>query len=157
MCLYFRGIGAGSVFIQSQWYQQVKKASEKYQKASPIPSTGSDPESRTIEAIRTKLRTGRKLSTAELDFLREHSPELYAKAVKVAQERDTYEKSLRQSQSKEEVDEKQSRKMAQLASTLKQRDPEEAQMIVSAIQDVNQKYKGSDEYAKLKDKKEEKA
>lgn len=155
--MYFRGISSGVGSIQSLWFQQVKKASAKYQKASPLPSTGQDPESRTVEAIRTKLRTGKKLSPAELDFLREHAPDLYAKAVRVAQDRDAYEQSLRQSRTKEEVTQKQNRKMAQMASLLKNCDPEEAEMFVNAIQDVNRKYKHSDEYEKLKDEDEKEA
>jgi len=149
--LYFRGISSGAGSIQSLWYQQVKKASAKHQKASPLPSTGQDLESRAVEAIRTKLRAGKKLSPAELDFLREHAPELYSKAVRVAQERDTYEQSLRRSRTKEEVTVKQNRKMAQVATYIKSCDPEEAEMLVNAIQDANRNYKRSDEYAKLRD------
>ena len=43
-----------------------------------------DPDSASVEAIRAKLKVGKKLSPAELKYLREHDPELYAKAVRVA-------------------------------------------------------------------------
>jgi hypothetical protein len=149
MGLYFRGIGSG--YIQSLWFQQVKKASEKYQKASPLPNVERDPEARTVEAIRTKLLAGKKLSSVELDYLREHAPELYEKAIRVAQDRDAYETSLRQSKSQEEVDRKQNQKMIQMVNAMKHCDPEEAQMLMNAIQDANRKYKHSDEYSKLMD------
>ena len=150
--VYFRGIppGGGSA-IRSQWAQEVKKAMAKYQKASPLVQTGVDPEARTIEAIRTKLRTGKKLAAAELDFLREHAPELYKKAVRVAQERDAYEASLRASKSTAEVDAKQNRMLTRVASIVKSLDPEEAEMLVNAVQDVNRSFRRSDEYKKLKD------
>jgi hypothetical protein len=132
----------------------VKKATAKFQKASPLPQIGQDPEARTVEAIRSKLKAGKKLSPAELDFLREHSPELYAKAVRVAQERDAYEASLRASKSKAEVEAKQNRMLARVAGMMKHCDPEEREMLVNAVQDVNRSFRCSDEYKKLKDDEE---
>ena len=150
--MYFRGIppGGGSA-IRNQWYNEVKKAAAKYQKPSPLPVMAQDPESRTVEAIRTKLKSGKKLAPAELDFLREHSPELYAKAVRVAQERDAYEASLRASRSKAEAEAKQNRMLGRVVELVKRCDPEEAEMLVSAFHDVNRSYRRSDEYKKLED------
>ena len=150
--LYFRGIppGGGS-FIRNQWTREVKKASEKHQKASPLPVAAQDPEARTVEAIRTKLKAGKKLAPAELDFLREHAPELYAKAVRVAQERDAYESSLRASKSVAEAELKQNRMLARVAGIAKHCDPEEAEMLVNAVRETNRSYRRSDEYRKLED------
>ena len=150
--MYFRGIppGGGSA-IRAQWFNEVKKAAANHPKASPLPAMAQDPEARTVEAIRTKLRAGKKLAPAELDFLREHAPELYSKAVRVAGERDAYEASLRASRSTAEAEAKKNRMMARLAALTKRCDPEEAQMLVSAIHDVNRSYRRSDEYKKLED------
>jgi len=149
--VYFRGIGPGASMIQAQWMQHVKKASQKYQKPSPLPKVESDPASGVVEALRTKLRAGKKLSQAEMDFLKEHAPELYAKAVRVARQREDYERSLRQSQSKREADQKQKQQAILTAEQLKHCDPEEAEMLVNAIRDAERKYKNSDEYSRLKD------
>jgi hypothetical protein len=153
MAVYFKGISPGLGAIQAQWYQQVKKASQKYQKTSPVPGVERDPVSSAVELIRMKLRAGQKLSPAELDLLRERAPDLYAKAVRVAQQRDTYEKSLRQSQSKKEADQKQNQQMALAASSLKSCDPEEAEMLMNALQDASRKYRNSEKYSKLEDEK----
>ena len=149
--LYFRGIPPGGGTIQSLWAHEVKKAAAKYRKVSPLPAVGQDPEARTIEAIRSKLKSGKKLSPAELDFLRKRAPELYAKAVRVAQERDAYEASLRASRSKAEAEGKQNRMLARVANLIKHCDPEEAEMLVNAVKEVNLDYKRSDEYARLKE------
>jgi hypothetical protein len=150
--MYFRGIGPGASAIQAQWLQQVKKASQKYRKVSPVPTVEQNPEFAAVEVLRMKLRAGKRLSPSELDFLRECAPDLYAKAIRVAQQRDAYEKSLRQSQSKAEADQKQNQQAALLAGTLKNCDPEEAEMLMSAIHDASRRYRNSDAYEKLEDK-----
>ena len=69
----------------------------------------------------------------------------------MAQERDAYEASLRASKSTAEVDAKQNRMLTRVASIVKSLDPEEAEMLVNAVQDVNRSFRRSDEYKKLKD------
>ena len=59
--------------------------------------------SQRLSSIGSKLKSGQKLSASELQFLQKHSPELFEKAVKVAKEREQYEKKLKRCRSKEEV------------------------------------------------------
>ena len=57
----------------------------------------------SLDSITQKIEAGKKLSPAELDYIREKYPDLYRKAVKLAAEREAYEKALRNCKSKEEV------------------------------------------------------
>jgi len=148
--VYFRGIPPGGVGIRSLWHNEVEKA-VKRQKASPPPAVAQEQEARAVEAIRIKLRAGKKLSPAEFDFLRERAPELYSKAVRVARERDAYEKSLRRSKSKAEAKVIENQMLARLAHLNRHSDPEEAEMLLSAVQDANREHKRSREYALLGD------
>ena len=88
-----------------------------------------------------------------MDFLREHAPELYIKAVRVAMERDEYERALRRAKTREEVERLQHLQMANLTDRLRHLDPEEGEMLVNAIADVNREYQNSDEYKEIMRKK----
>lgn len=67
--------------------------------------------------IRTKLMSGKKLSSKEMDYLRENDPELYKKAKAIEMEREAYERELKQCKTKEEV---QKVKMAHATAALAQ-------------------------------------
>lgn len=60
--------------------------------------------SRQLSSIDTKLRLGSSLTPAELDYLREHAPLLYDKAVHAEREREEYRRALKACRSKEEVE-----------------------------------------------------
>lgn len=57
----------------------------------------------SLGAITARLESGKKLSAAEMDYLRQNRPELYMKAKKLAYEREAYERRLRNCKTKEEV------------------------------------------------------
>ena len=67
--------------------------------------------------IRTKLMSGKKLSSKEMDYLRENDPELYKKAKAIEMEREAYERELKRCKTKEEV---QKVKMAHATAALAQ-------------------------------------
>jgi len=75
-----------------------------------------------MSSIETALRTGRRLSQAEFDFLKEHAPELYTKAREIERERDAYRRELENARSKEEVSRIHMRRAMQFAT--------EAQMVM---------------------------
>lgn len=155
--MYFKGIPNGNGFLHSLWPQQVKKAAAKYAKkddpVSALKPPEQDPTARRIEALRAKLKAGKRLTSEEMDFLREHAPELYIKAVRVAMERDEYERALRRAKTREEVERLQHLQMANLTDRLRHLDPEEGEMLVNAIADVNREYQNSDEYKEIMRKK----
>lgn len=65
--------------------------------------------------IQTKLMSGKKLSSEEMDYLRENNPDLYKKAKAIEMEREAYERELKQCKTKEEVEKV---KMAHTAASL---------------------------------------
>jgi hypothetical protein len=83
--------------------------------------------------------------------LRENDPELYAKALRVALEREAYEKSLRCCEDREEVERLRFQKM----SGAPKQDPEEAQMRMNALADADRAFRRTREYAALPEKKKE--
>lgn len=101
------------------------------------------------ESLRAKLKSGQELTPDELEYLRNHDPDLYGKAVKAAQERKAYESSMRQSRTKSELNTLHNQTLARILKVYKHGDPEEAMMQVSAIQDAHRKFMQSDEYAAL--------
>ena len=58
----------------------------------------------TMQRIDRKLKTGKKLSVAEMDYLRKNAPDLYAKAVKIETEREEYRRALSRCKTKEEAE-----------------------------------------------------
>ena len=88
-----------------------------------------------------------------MDFLREHAPDLYTKAVRVSMERDEYERALRRAKTQEDAERVQNLKMVQISERLKHMDPEEGEMLTNAIAEANREYRKSDEYQEAKRKK----
>ena len=68
---------------------------EKQQKQKEI--------SKRISDIRTKLKSGKKLSEKEMRLLKEHAPDLYKKAEAVQQERKNFKEALRNCKTKDDV------------------------------------------------------
>jgi glutathione synthase/RimK-type ligase-like ATP-grasp enzyme len=56
-----------------------------------------------ITVIESRMLSGRRLSLRELNYLKEHAPELHSKAVKIERERREYEAELKWARSKEDV------------------------------------------------------
>lgn len=154
--MYFKGIASGNGFLHSLWPQQVKKAAAKYAKkddpAAAIRPPEQDPAARKIESLRARLKAGKRLSPAEMDFLREYAPELYAKAVRVSMERDEYERALRRAKTQGDAERVQNLKMVQISERLKHMDPEEGEMLTNAVAEANREYRKSDEYQEAKGK-----
>ncbi|MCI8822710.1 MAG: hypothetical protein HFI15_09420 [Lachnospiraceae bacterium] len=73
--------------------QQEKAAERMKQSASSV----------SREQIDTKLRSGKKLSAAEMEYLKEHDPQTYEKARKIQMEREAFERELKKCRTKEEV------------------------------------------------------
>ena len=74
---------------------------------------------RRLQAIGNKLQSGQRLSSADMEFLREHDPKTYEKAVKIAKEREEYRRALENAKTKEEAQMIHTKKMSMLTAEAK--------------------------------------
>lgn len=118
--------------LQMKWQQ--RKSSGDYltkgysgTKESQKNQELQDPQSRLLESMKpdesasmrqqisTKMMAGKRLSSAEMEYLKENDPQTYQKARTIEMEREAYERRLKQCRTKEEV---QRVKFSQAASSL---------------------------------------
>ncbi len=113
--------------MQMKWQQ--KKASGDYgaskttsanqklaeQTEGPMLPEKTDESVQELNKIRTKLNTGKSLTSSEMKFLEKHDPQMYKKAKEIEMERQAYEQELKRCKTKEEV---QRLKMSKAASAL---------------------------------------
>lgn len=107
--------------------------------------------------IQTKLQYGKRLTAEELRYLKKYNPIMYAHAMRIETKRCAVEQSLKNANSKQEVEEIQFRAM----STINKKDPVKEYM-VAAVQDAVKEFKKTSAYKSLpeveeKDKKNKKA
>lgn len=57
-----------------------------------------------INSIRSKMKSGKRLTATELSYLKQHDPDLHSKATRIAEERTTLEQRLKRCKSKREVE-----------------------------------------------------
>ncbi len=84
-----------------------------------IHSTNNNDGDRVL-ALDIKLKSGQKLTQAEMQELKEKSPELYEDAKKVQRETKAYENSLKNAKTKEDVEKIKVNSMNQFASEIKE-------------------------------------
>ncbi len=99
--------------------------------------------------IYAKLRAGKELTSAELNYLAKNNPILYAKALRAHLMRKALENKLQSCRSKQEAE-----TVYQTAvSSISDKDPDK-EMIVAALTDAYKEFKKSDEYKRLPEKTE---
>ena len=99
--------------MQMKWHH--KQTSGDY-KADGKTALGTQPEAsglpgmkkkdasaEKMSQIRAKMMGGKRLSSSDLEYLKEHDPQLYQKARSIEMEREAYERELKQCKTKEEV------------------------------------------------------
>ena len=111
--MYFNGIGRITDFIKTaqfeqKWQQKKIEISKTNSKNSNKVSAFLNPDSdwiktKRIDDIKNKMKSGRRLSHDEKEFLRIHAPNLYEKAVKIEKERDEFRRALSNCKTKEEA------------------------------------------------------
>ena len=74
---------------------------ERQEKAADLFKQNTSPAPR--EQIDAKMRSGKRLSAAEMEYLKEHDPQTYQKAREIEMEREAYERELKRCRTKEEV------------------------------------------------------
>jgi len=75
--------------------------------------------STNLNRIVGKMKSGRRLSYDEMEYLRKHDPALYEKAVKIEKEREEHRRELRKYKTKEEARKVQTAKCLQLQAEAK--------------------------------------
>ncbi|MDR0303648.1 MAG: hypothetical protein LBH98_02605 [Chitinispirillales bacterium] len=72
-----------------------------------------------LESILSKLKQGRKLSSDDMEYLRNNAPSMYEKALKIQKEREEYRKALENCKTKDEARMVHIMKMSQFAAEMK--------------------------------------
>ncbi len=116
---------ANSMKMQMKWEQKQSKSdytadgatsiSEKLRKeASGIgsPASGNRSDAAIMGGIRAKLTAGKRLSSAELDYLKKNDPETYRHVKAMEMERKAFEQQLKNCKTKEEVQRLKASRMA---------------------------------------------
>ena len=126
---------------------------------------GYDPEKQAVgtrvEMITTKMKSGIELSGDDLEFLKANAPELYEKAVQIAQERKQYEEALARCKTKDDVQRLNTQRLSaymnegqaimhsNMTRAQKMEKMEFLGMRVNAIRNEHAKFVASPEYEKL--------
>lgn len=114
------------------------------------------------QQIDMKMRSGKRLSAAEMEYLKENDPQTYEKAKQIEMERQAYERELKQCKTKEEVQRVKFSHAAASLSTVKETDtnpniPEGAKLAIitqelaktNALGDAERAFLQSGEYRAL--------
>lgn len=118
------------------------------------PTTGmEEPERKNYEnKIIQKMKTGKRLTSEELDYLRIHNPDLYRTAMRVENARKALRTKLKSCKSKEEVQQTISVQMEVLQAM---KDDPDREYMTAMVKEEIQKFKKSSAYARLPLKREE--
>ena len=107
-------------------------------------------DSKMMEKIQAKIKRGKKLTSKEETYLKEHNPELYQQYVRIRKMAEALEHQLEKADSKEEVNDI----IFHALNGISDKDPYKA-AIVAAMDEVIKELKKSDGYKNLPDKKED--
>lgn len=73
------------------------------QQLEEIRESAKDNSAQMAAQIELKMKTGKRLSAKEMEYLKEHDPETYKKAKAIEMEREAYERELKNCKTKEDV------------------------------------------------------
>lgn len=116
------------------------------------PSYGMDEEEETgyLNKIMAKLKSGKNLTSEELDYLRLHNSQLYMTALRVKYKKQAVENQLKNCKSKEEVQE-----VIDCAIGGIGKDDPDKKYLIAGIRETEKEFKKSEYYKRLPEKKEE--
>lgn len=97
-----------------------------------------------LEKIQAKLESGKKLSEADLHYLRRKNPLLYAKAVRVQNKRAALEQRLKGASSKKQAQEMYLEEMGNIS-----KDDPDKKWIAAAYEEAYREFKQGDAYKNL--------
>lgn len=107
-------------------------------------------DSKMMEKIQAKIKSGKRLTSKEETYLKEHNPELYQQYLRIRRMAEALEHQLEKADSKEEVNDI----IFHALNGISDKDPYKA-AIVAAMDEVIKEFKKSDGYKNLPDKKED--
>lgn len=153
---------AKNIKMTQQWHQKQREGKKTYAEQIQSAQHGVVSQMKamqeakakrySVEGLRNKLLMGKKLSGDEMEFLRENAPELYQKAVRVATERQDYERKLKNCKTKEDVRRLNMFTLGAHSSPGKSGgDSEESMMITNAINDEHNTFVATKAYKELPD------
>jgi hypothetical protein len=168
--MYFNGsIGRITDYVKTVQFEQKwqqKKIEISVAKPKDVKRIDDWLKAKRLEDIKNKMKSGRRLSYNEKEFLRIHAPNLYEKAMKIEKERDEFRRALANCKTKEEVRRLQTSKFLELKieaqamsgnskDEKKQGDLEFIAMRMMAIFDEFADFVKSKEYADIPNEHEE--
>lgn len=115
----------------------------------------------TLSSIEAKMKSGLRLSGADMEYLRKNAPELYKKALELEKEREGYRRALRECRTKEQVQRLYAHKMHEYLNEARlaehgsvstgdgQGTLDDITMRVAAIQNEHNIFLSTPEYARL--------
>lgn len=83
--------------------KEVSSAEELLKEQGALPGMPEKTDSNIKSRIQTKMMSGKRLTSEEMDYLKENDPQTYQKAKAIEMEREAYERELKQCKTKEEV------------------------------------------------------
>jgi hypothetical protein len=84
------------------FYNNLKTKKDSYISA-PIKKQKEEEKTQRLQKIFSKMASGRKLSSADMEYLRENAPEWYEKAVKIEKEREEFRRELENCKTKDDA------------------------------------------------------
>jgi hypothetical protein len=152
--MYFNGIGritdyVKTVQIEQKWQQKkidvsAANSRDNSSVSSFLKANSDRLKAKALEDVKNKMKSGRRLSHDEKEFLRIHAPDLYEKAIKIEKERDEFRRALSNCKTKEDAWRVHSLKTLELQ--VKGQDVEFVAMRMMAILDEFADFIKSEEY-----------
>lgn len=131
-------------YVSNQLTDVVRRLKEQSTMAN------KEDDSKMMEKIQAKIKSGKRLTSKEETYLKEHNPELYQQYVRIRKMAEALEQQLKNANSKEEVNDI----IFKSINGVSDKDPFKA-AIVAAMDEVIKEFKKSDGYKNLPDKKED--
>jgi hypothetical protein len=102
-----------------------------------------------LSSIIGRLRSGKRLSHAEMAFLRTHAPDAHAQALQIMRQREMMERQMKSAQTKQQVHTISTTMVVSTANTAKSGDPlvtENAAALASQYADAYREYSQTEHY-----------
>ena len=150
---------AFAIVKDSELDQRLRKTDEAWEKfraglLNPTENMDEEKCKKYEQKIMAKLKSGKRLTSQELSFLRKYNPKLYEIAMRVEQERQALRSRLKSCKSKEEVEQVVSGQMEVIRAMKEAGDPA-AEYMTAMVEHEVKTLRESSAYAKLPDTMEE--
>lgn len=116
----------------------------------PFPDMTEEDHSAYQEKLAAKIKSGKKLTSQEMNYLRMHCPTLYQMARRIEYKRMKLEQKLKQASSKQEVEEIYNQMVGEVS-----KDDPDKEAILNTYRNVYEEFKKTKKYAALPETEEE--